>query len=162
MEERNIPAGDSKAMEESVNPVSVLLVDDNPSFLRILTNFLERSGQGKIVIVGTALGGRDGLRKAQEFRPQVVVMDLAMPDLHGLAAIPQIRNILPNAGIVALSLLDSGSYHEESLALGANEFVSKAKLDTDLIPAIRRSATSLEKNQGTISGNGRSPLFEGR
>jgi len=142
-----------------VNPVSVLLVDDNPSFLRILTNFLERSGQGEIVILATALGGRDGLRKAEEFRPQVIVMDLAMPDLHGLAAIPQMRNILPNAGIVALSLLDSGSYHEEALALGANEFVSKAKLDTDLIPAIRRSVTSLGKNQGTLSGNARSPVF---
>jgi DNA-binding NarL/FixJ family response regulator len=128
----------SLAVRVAVHPVSILLVDDNAGFLRILTNFLERLSQGEIVIVGTALGGREGLAKADALRPRVVIIDLAMPDLHGLAAIPQLRTILPEAGIIALSLLDSSSYREEALAVGANEFVSKARLDTDLIPAIRR------------------------
>ncbi len=135
--------------------MSILLVDDNPSFLRILTNFLERSCRGEIVIAGTALGGREGLTKAQELKPQVIVIDLAMPDLHGLAAIPQLRTLLPDAGIIALSLLDAGSYREEALALGANEFVSKARLDTELLPAIRRLGEGDRSWQESANGPGR-------
>jgi DNA-binding NarL/FixJ family response regulator len=144
------------AVEGMVDPVSILLVDDNPNFLRILANFVERSGHGEIAIVGTALGGREGLTKAQELHPEVVVMDLAMPDLHGLAAIPQLRNLMPHVGIIALSLLDSGSYCEEALALGANEFVSKAKLDTDLIPAIQRLGGCDRSRQEPLNDHGRS------
>ena len=146
----------SRAMEVPVHPMSILLVDDNPGFLRILTNFLEKSSQGEIVIVGTALGGREGLTKAEALRPRVVVIDLAMPDLHGLAAIPQLRTILPDAGIIALSLLDSSSYREEALAMGANEFVSKARLDADLIPAIQRLGDCARSCQESGNGPGRS------
>lgn len=128
----------SRVVEVLVRQMSILLVDDNPGFLRILTNFLERSSHGEIVVAGTALGGREGLTKAQELKPQIIIIDLAMPDLHGLAAIPQLRTMLPDVRIIALSLLDVGSYRDEALALGANAFVSKASLDTDLIPTIRR------------------------
>lgn len=118
--------------------MSLLLVDDNPGFLRILASFLERSGQGEIVILGAARGGKEALTKARALRPHVILIDLAMPDLHGLEAIPQLRSMLPDAGIIALTLLDSGGYRQAALAAGANEFVSKARLDTDLLPAIWR------------------------
>ncbi len=139
-----------------VRQVSILLVDDNPGFLRILANFLERFSRGEIVIAGTALGGREGLTKAEALQPHIVVIDLAMPDLHGLAAIPQLRNMLPDAGIIALSLLDAGSYRDEALALGANEFVSKARLDTDLLPAILRLGERGRPWQDAGNGSGRS------
>ena len=139
-----------------MTPVSMLLVDDNPGFLRILANFLERSCRGEFVILGTALGGREGLTKAQALKPQFVIIDLAMPDLHGLAAIPLLRTILPNVRIIALSLLDSGSYPEEALAKGADEFVSKARLDADLIPAIRRMRDRDPCSRGSANGHGRS------
>jgi NarL family two-component system response regulator LiaR len=139
-----------------VRQMSILLVDDHPGFLRILTNFLERSSRGEIVIVGTALGGREGLTKAQALHPHVIVIDLAMPDLHGLVAIPQLRNMLPDTGIIALSLLDAGSYRDEALALGANEFVSKARLGTDLLPAIQRLGGGDRSWQEPGNGPGRS------
>jgi DNA-binding NarL/FixJ family response regulator len=137
-----------------VRQMSILLIDDNPGFLRILANFLEKSSPGEIIIAGTALGGKEGLTKAQAIQPHIIVIDLAMPDLHGLAAIPQLRNMLPDAGIIALSLLDAGSYRDEALALGANEFVSKARLDTDLLPAILRLREEDRSWQGGGNGNG--------
>jgi two-component system response regulator NreC len=126
----------------------VLLVDDNPGFLRILTAFLERYGNAGIVVAGTALGGKEGLTKAQSLRPQVILIDLSMTDLHGLQAIPQLRSMLPDAAIIALTFLDSDTYRQAALAAGANDFVAKAKLDTDLLPAIWRVSETYARRAG--------------
>jgi NarL family two-component system response regulator LiaR len=128
--------------------ISVLLVDNNPGFLRILASFLERYGNGGILIVGTALGGKEGLTKAQSLRPQVILIDLAMPDLHGLEAIPQLRNMLPDVGIIALTFLDSDTYRQAVLSAGANDLVSKIRLDTDLLPAIWRVSKNCARHAG--------------
>lgn len=135
---------------------SVLLVDNNLGFLRILANFLDRFGHGEVVIAGTALGGKEGLTKAQSLRPQLIVIDLAMTDLHGLEAIPQLRSMLPDAGIIALTFLDSSSYRQAALAAGANEFVSKARLDTDLLPAIWRLGRGEQPPRGPANDLGQS------
>lgn len=135
--------------------MSLLLVDDNPIFLRILISFLDRYGRGDIVIADTALGGMEALTKAQSLRPHVILIDLAMADLHGLDAIPKLRRMLPDAGIIALSLMDSGSYRNAALAAGANDFVSKARLDTDLIPAIWRFGEGISPRQEPVNGPGR-------
>ena len=116
----------------------VLLVGDSPSLLRILVQQLDNDGQGELDVVGTALCGKEALAKAQVLRPQVIILDLAIPDLPGLDAIPHLRRILPEAGIIALTLLDSERYRQAALAIGANELVSKTRLAIDLLPAIRR------------------------
>jgi DNA-binding NarL/FixJ family response regulator len=134
--------------------VSVLLVDNNPGFLRILTSFLERFGQNEIVILGTAGGGTEALTRVQALRPQVIIIDLVMPDLNGLETIPQLRRMLPDAGIIALTLMDSTSYRQAALAAGANDFVSKTRLDTDLLPAIWRFRRSDGNLQGSANGPG--------
>ena len=134
--------------------MSLLLVDDNPGFLRTLANFLDSSGQDELVIIDAACGGKEGLAKAQALRPHVILIDLAMPDLHGLEAIPQLRSMLPAAGIIALTLLDSDSYRQAALAAGANDLVSKASLDTDLLPAIRRLGGGGRACQGSTSAPG--------
>ncbi len=125
-----------------MQPMAVLLVDDNPTFLRILKRFLEEHGRGEVEIVGTADGGREALAKAMVLKPQLVLLDLAMPDLHGLEVIPGLRRLLPDTGIIALTLMNPDSYRQTALAAGADEFVAKASLDTDLFPAIRRVAAA--------------------
>ncbi len=132
---------------------SVLLVDDNPSFLRILTTFLGRSSENDFVVLDAACGGREGLAKAEALRPKVIIIDLAMPDLHGLDAIPRLRSMLPDAGIIALTLLDSSGYRQAALAAGANDLVSKARLDTDLVPAIKRLGSNERSFQGSARGS---------
>lgn len=118
-----------------MRPISVLLVDDSPLFVEAATAFLRASG---IVAVESALGGTEGLSRAAESRPDIVLVDLAMPDLPGLELIPQLRQIVPVAGIIAVTLLPAASYREAALALGADDLVTKASLTTDLLPAIRR------------------------
>jgi DNA-binding NarL/FixJ family response regulator len=121
-----------------MKPISLLLVDDNPAFLRIVTRFLQQ--QDDLMVAGAARGGQEALALAQDLRPDIVLIDLAMPGLSGLETIPRLRAILPQVGIIALTMLDTNSYWQAALAAGANDFVPKASLDTDLLPAIRRVA----------------------
>jgi DNA-binding NarL/FixJ family response regulator len=121
-----------------MKPISVLLVDDNPAFLRIATRFLQKHDD--TVVIGTADGGQEALALAQDLQPDVVVIDLAMPGLSGLDTIPRLRAKLPEVGIIALTVLDTDSYLQAALEAGANDFVPKSSLDTDLLSAIRRVA----------------------
>jgi DNA-binding NarL/FixJ family response regulator len=121
-----------------MKPISVLLVDDNPAFLRIAARFLQEHGD--VAVVGAAGGGEEALAMAQDLQPDIVVIDLAMPGLSGLEAIPRLWAVLPGVSIIALTVLDTNSYREAALAAGANDFVAKVSLNTDLLPAIRRVA----------------------
>lgn len=123
--------------DNKMDTVTVLLVDDNRTFLHIVKRFLQR--QGSVIIAGAVDGGKDALTQAQGLQPDVVVIDLFMPDLPGLKAIPRLRVAMPEVGIVAMTQLDVAGYKEAALAAGADDFVSKSALATDLLPAIWRT-----------------------
>lgn len=128
--------------------LSALLVDDNPHFLRILARFLAAHGDRTVQVVGTVVGGRDAVAQAVWLRPDVVLVDLNMPDVPGLQLLPQLRRTLPDAILVALTLTEPGEYRKDALAAGADEFVSKASLECDLIPAIQRLASRESRRGG--------------
>ena len=119
-----------------MNPITVLLADNNASFLRVVNKFLAQHDE--IEVVGTAEGGREALVEAKRLQPQVMLVDLGMPDLSGLDAIPLLREAHPEMFIIALTLLDTDSYREAALAAGADAFIPKATLNANLMPAIRR------------------------
>ena len=119
-------------------PSTLLLVDDNPTFLRILKSYLDENYLEEVLVVGTASDGNEALAKATELRPDVILLDLAMPGLTGLNAIPHLRRLMPEVGIIVLTVLSANGYREAAIAAGADEFVPKANLNTDLLPAIRR------------------------
>ena len=125
--------------------ISVLLVDDHETFLRVATEFLQRHDE--LTLVGAARGGKEALAQAQDLRPQVILVDLNMPGLSGLETIPLLRAMLPEAGIIALTLLDAKVYRQAALAAGADDFVPKANLSTELLPAIRRVAQTGQPQQ---------------
>jgi len=119
-------------------PLSVLLVDDNRTFLRILARFLSEQGEDALCVVGSVIGGQDAVAQAQRLHPDVILLDLAMPDVSGLTLLPTLRRTLPDAIIIALTLMDPDSARQATLAAGADAFVSKTSLERDLLPAIRR------------------------
>lgn len=118
--------------------ISIMLVDDEATFLRIETLFLETNYRNEITIVGTANGGEECLAKAQLLAPQVVVTDLNMPGLSGLQTIPLLRIMFPETRIIALTSNDGENARRAVLAAGGNALVSKAMMSTDLMPAIRK------------------------
>ena len=128
-----------------MSPVSVLLVDDNPVFLRIATRFLQ-AHEG-VLVAGAAEAGEEALAQARDLWPDVVLVDLTMPGLSGLETIERLRAMQPEVGIIAVTMLDTSGYREAALIAGANEFVSKVTVTTDLLPAIRRVARSCSSRQ---------------
>ncbi len=121
-----------------MSTVSVLLVDDNPIFLHCAKRFLQK--RRDVIVVGTVSGGKWAVDLAQNLKPDVALIDLSMSDLPGLELIPLLRAALPEIGIIALTLLDTDDYRNAALAAGADGFVSKNTMNTDLMPTIQRIA----------------------
>ncbi|MCB0155964.1 MAG: response regulator transcription factor [Anaerolineae bacterium] len=120
--------------------VSVLLVDDNRLFLRLITKFLQEQAAAEVRVVGVAHTGHEALRQGQALRPQVILLDLAMPGFSGLEVIPRLRKSLPSLIIIVLTRQKAEAYRPAVLKAGADAFISKATLTTDLLPALRRLA----------------------
>jgi DNA-binding NarL/FixJ family response regulator len=137
----------------NMDSISVLLVDDSPLFLRIATRFLQEYYHDEVVVVGTASGGQEALTKARDLRPQVVLLDLAMPDLPGLEVIPYLRAASPEVGIVVVTLLDTDGYRLAAQEAGADAFVPKASLSIDLLPAIRRVVQADQPLEKPVDGS---------
>lgn len=116
--------------------ISVMLVDDNPMFLRATAQFLE--AHDDMVVVGTADGGDAALAQAQDLQPQAVLIDLAMPGLPGLETIPRLRQMMPHVGIIALTVMNSQGFRQAALQAGADAFIPKATMRTDLVSVIRQ------------------------
>ena len=117
-------------------PVSVLLVDDNPAFLRTATFFLEQCGE--MIVVGAVTDGQEALDRVHDLDPDVVLLDLVMPGMTGWQIIARLRAERPEIGTIAMSVWEIDSYREAALEAGADEFVSKAVISTELLPAIWR------------------------
>jgi DNA-binding response OmpR family regulator len=115
-----------------------MLVDDNPVFLRATTQFLE--AHDDVVVVGTAGGGSEALEQVRELQPRIILIDLAMSDLSGLATIPRLRHVMPEVGIIALTVMNSEGFREAALTAGADVFIPKATMRTDLLPTVRSLA----------------------
>jgi len=118
--------------------ISVMLIDDNPVFLRATTQFLE--AHDDVQVVGASSKGEEALNQIKKLNPQAVLIDLAMPGLSGLAAIPRLRYIMPDLGIIALTVMNSPGFRDAALDAGADLFIPKATMRTALLPAIRQVA----------------------
>jgi two-component system response regulator DesR len=120
------------------NRVHLLFIAGNPAFRPVVTRFLGECDELSLVDIIPA--SETVLAQAQDLRPQVILLDLDTSDRAGLETISGLRVLLPEAGIVGLSLLDAEGYRQAVLAAGANDLVLKSNLRTDLLPAIRRAA----------------------
>src|SRR5580765_1159221 len=113
----------------------VLLVEDltlNRSGIKAL---LEQSGE--VQVVGEAADGREAIKLAQKLNPDVVLMDVAMPELNGIEATRQIRKSHPRIHIIMLSIHADRQYIFESLRAGASGYVPKNAAVNELLAAIK-------------------------
>jgi len=116
--------------------ISVLLVDDHALVRRGFRRILE--DERDITVVGEASDGAEAIRLAQELRPQVIVMDCAMPGVNGLQATRQILEKQPQALVLMLSMHPEDTLVRQALAAGARGYVLKNAVDLELGTAIRR------------------------
>lgn len=126
-----------------MEPITLMLVDDNPRFLSAARSFIAEIGDFELVIA--LEGGSLAVEKAQEYQPDVALVDLAMPDIAGLQLIPMLRTSLPEMGIVALTVHDNPQYHQAALQAGADAFITKSKILKDLEPSVKEVVSGRRK-----------------
>ncbi|MGA9627415.1 MAG: response regulator transcription factor [Bryobacteraceae bacterium] len=117
-----------------MKPIRILLADDHTVVRKGLRLLLEN--HAGFQVVADAANGREAVALAEEFAPDVVVMDVAMPILNGIEAARQISAKLPRTAIVFLSMHSDEGYVLKALKAGARAYLLKDSAETDLIGAV--------------------------
>jgi DNA-binding NarL/FixJ family response regulator len=110
------------------------LVDDHALFREGLSLLIQ--SQSDWHILGEAADGETGVRLARELQPDIVMLDIEMPTLNGIAAAPRLLKAAPAARIIALSTYGDSRYRERMFAAGASAFVLKNEAMDDLLKAV--------------------------
>jgi DNA-binding NarL/FixJ family response regulator len=117
--------------------IKVLLADDHAVMREGLSALLTASG---IQVIGTVSTGREAVKMARETAPDLVVMDISMPDLNGVEAAREIRARMPAVHVVMLSMHASREHVHQALAAGAEGYVLKEAAAAEVVAAVRTVA----------------------
>jgi DNA-binding NarL/FixJ family response regulator len=118
------------------NKISILLVDDHSLVRRGFRRLLEDARD--ITVVGEASEGAEAIRLAEQLRPQVIVMDCALPGMSGLDAARRILQKFPDTAILMLSMHSEDTWVNQAMDAGARGYILKSAVDMELVTAIRR------------------------
>ena len=113
----------------------VLIVDDSPIIRFELSDILEGLG---FEIVGEAEDGEQAVLKYKELMPDVVTLDIVMPNKDGYYALKEIKNLNPNANVIMVTALSSKQVLKECLAAGAFDFIEKPFVKDKIIQVFQR------------------------
>jgi DNA-binding NarL/FixJ family response regulator len=119
--------------------IRILLADDHAVVRQGFKMIL--AAQPDMEIVGEAANGREAVELAEQLRPDVVVMDVSMPELNGIEATRRLASLIPRARVVALSMHKDSVYVREILRAGARGYLLKDSGAADLVAAIRAVAS---------------------
>jgi len=111
----------------------LLLADDHPLFLEGVRRLLE----SKYDVVGTVADGEALITAAQSLQPDIIVVDISMPEMNGLAAAQIVRKTVPSARFIVLSVHSDQAYAREAFRVGVRGFVSKRAAGAELLAAIK-------------------------
>ena len=115
--------------------ITVLIADDHRVILDGLRLLLETKGD--IKVVGEAVNGREAVQKARELNVDIVIMDIAMPELNGIEATRQICKLLPATRIIILSMHSTTEHITRAIKAGAHGYLLKESTGAELVVAIR-------------------------
>lgn len=122
-------------MKAEQRPIRVLTVDDHPLLREGIAGML--AGESDMALVGEASNGREAVDAFRRFLPDVVLMDLQMPQIGGVEAIAKIRSEFPSARIIVLTTYSGDVQAVEALRAGAQAYLLKSSLRKELLDAIR-------------------------
>lgn len=115
--------------------IKILLADDHPAFREGLSRLL--SEQDDFIIVGEAVDGEEAVKLANELKPDVAVVDVAMPNLSGIEATKQIKEVCPDTAVLIVSAYDDEPYVINAIEAGAAGYLLKSIRVRELSAAIR-------------------------
>jgi DNA-binding NarL/FixJ family response regulator len=117
-------------------PLRVLVVDDSEVVRRVICRLLR--AYAEVGVVCEASDGMDAVHFSMKYKPDLILMDIAMPVMNGFDAMRLIKDALPETQILVVSQHDISFFKKEAIAAGANGYVSKTEASTQLIPEVRR------------------------
>ncbi len=121
-----------------MNPIRVILVDDHDVVRTGLRSFLNT--QEDVEVVAEARNGEEALLRAEELKPDLVIMDITMPGMDGMDATRRLKARDPECLVLALTVHEDKQYFMEMLAAGASGYITKQAAADDLVAAIRAVA----------------------
>jgi pilus assembly protein CpaE len=136
--------------------IRVLIVDDVAETRENVRKLLQF--EADVEVVGAARTGKEGIQLSYELNPDVVLMDINMPDIDGIAATELIRQKSPHVQVVILSVQGDQNYMRRAMLAGARDFLTKPPTGDDLISAIRRAGemSRVERAKGAQAYGGSS------
>lgn len=127
--------------------VTVLIVDDNAQFRVLLREIVAE--EPDLHVVGEAADGAEAMRLALELRPDILLLDLGLPQVNGLEVLRWGKAARPESKVIIVTVHDEDAYHQAAEASGADAFLLKKTLGTDLLPTLQRLRCSLAPPQAS-------------
>ncbi|MCJ7700873.1 MAG: response regulator [Anaerolineales bacterium] len=124
---------------------NVIIVDDIAETRENFRKLLQF--ESDIAVLGTARTGREGIDLARELKPDVILMDINMPDMDGISATEIIRKEIPFAQIVIISVQGDSNYMRRAMLAGARDFLTKPPMVDELVSAIRRAGAMAKEER---------------
>ncbi len=118
--------------------IKVVVVDDSKDTVDNIATLLSISGRN-IEVVGTANGGRDGVKIVQKLQPDIVLMDINMPDLDGLTATGILTASNPDLGVIIMSVQGEQEYLKKAMSAGAREYLVKPFTSDELVASVEKT-----------------------
>jgi pilus assembly protein CpaE len=125
--------------------IRVLIVDDVAETRENVRKLL--TFEADIECVGAARSGREAISLSQELNPDVVLMDINMPDMDGISATEAIRQRMPSVQIIILSVQNDSNYMRRAMLAGARDFLTKPPMADELISAVRRAGLMAQEEK---------------
>jgi pilus assembly protein CpaE len=144
----------------AVTKIRVLIVDDIAETRENVRKLLQF--ESDVDVTGAARSGKEGIQLAQELDPDVVLMDINMPDIDGITATEIIRQKSPHIQVLILSVQGDQNYMRKAMLAGARDFLTKPPMGDELISAVRRAGEmshaerakgAQQRIVGVVSGN---------
>lgn len=132
-----------------VGKIRVVIIDDSVDTVenvKTLLSLCEKS----IEVVGTAYGGKEGVKICQKLKPDIVLIDVNMPDMDGLTATNLLTSTLPDVGVIIMSVQSENEYLKKAMFAGAREYLVKPFSTEDLVSSITKTFEVQNKRKHNI------------
>ena len=117
--------------------IRIMVVDDFQEWRQQIRSILE--ARPELAVIAEAVDGLEAVQKAQELKPDLILLDIGLPNLNGLQAANRIHQVAPDAAIIFLTQNSDEELVQAALRSGAQGYVLKAKASSELLPAIEQA-----------------------